>query len=38
VFPEKNRVDLDDLEQKIRGDLEVVFTSSVEEVIDLALR
>jgi ATP-dependent Lon protease len=38
VFPEKNRVDLDDLEQKIRGDLEVVLTSSVAEVIDLVLR
>ncbi len=38
VFPDKNRVDLDDLEQKIRGDLEVVLASSVEEVIDLSLR
>ena len=38
VFPEKNRVDLDDLEQKIRGDLEVMLTSSVEEVVDLLLR
>jgi ATP-dependent Lon protease len=38
VFPEKNRVDLDDLEQKIRGDLEVVLISSIEEVVDLLLR
>ncbi|MCG6981619.1 MAG: endopeptidase La [Deltaproteobacteria bacterium] len=38
VFPEKNRVDLDDLEQKIRGDLEVVLASNVEEVVDLLLR
>jgi len=38
VFPEKNRVDLNDLEQKIRGGLEVVLTSSVEEVVDLVLR
>ena len=38
IFPEKNRVDLDDLEQNIRGDLEVVLTNSVEEVVDLVLR
>ena len=38
VFPEKNRVDLDELEEKIRGDLKIVLTDSVEEVIDLALR
>jgi ATP-dependent Lon protease len=38
VFPEKNRVDLDDLGADIRADIEVVFTSSVEEVVDLLLR
>jgi ATP-dependent Lon protease len=38
VLPGKNRVDLDSLADKIRGDLEVVFTSSVEEVADIVLR
>jgi ATP-dependent Lon protease len=38
VFPEKNRVDLDDLSADIRADIEVVLTSSVEEVVDLVLR
>ncbi|MCG6917807.1 MAG: endopeptidase La [Deltaproteobacteria bacterium] len=38
VFPEKNRVDLDDLGPEIRTDIEVVLTSSVEEVVDLVLR
>ena len=38
VFPEKNRVDLDDLGPNIRTDIEVVLTSSVEEVVDLVLR
>ena len=38
VFPGKNRVDLDDLGPDIRADIEVVLTSSVEEVVDLALR
>jgi ATP-dependent Lon protease len=38
VFPEKNRVDLNDLGADIRADIEVVFTSSVEEVVDLLLR
>jgi ATP-dependent Lon protease len=37
VFPEKNRVDLDDLAADIRADIEVVLTSSVEEVVDLVL-
>lgn len=37
VFPEKNRVDLDNLNQEIRGDLDVVLCSSVEEVVDLVL-
>ena len=38
VFPEKNRVDLNDLEEAIRGDLDIVLTSTVEEVVDLVLR
>ncbi|UCG12681.1 MAG: endopeptidase La, partial [Deltaproteobacteria bacterium] len=38
VLPEKNRVDLDDLDADIRADLEVVLTGSVEEVVDLVLR
>jgi ATP-dependent Lon protease len=38
VFPEKNRVDLDDLDADIRADLEVFLTSSVEAVVDLVLR
>jgi ATP-dependent Lon protease len=38
VFPEKNRVDLDDLGADIRADIEVVLNSSVEKVVDLALR
>jgi ATP-dependent Lon protease len=38
VFPEKNRVDLDDLGPDIRADIEVVLTGSVEEVVDLVLR
>ncbi|MGW8209517.1 MAG: S16 family serine protease, partial [Syntrophobacteria bacterium] len=37
VFPEKNRVDLDDLGADIRADIEVILTSSVEEVVDLVL-
>ncbi|MGB7063964.1 MAG: S16 family serine protease, partial [Syntrophobacteria bacterium] len=37
IFPEKNRVDLEDLDDEIRGDLEVIFCRSVEEVIDLVL-
>jgi ATP-dependent Lon protease len=37
VFPEKNRVDLDDLGADIRADIEVVLTRSVEEVVDLVL-
>jgi ATP-dependent Lon protease len=37
VFPEKNRVDLDDLGADIRADIEVILTGSVEEVIDLVL-
>jgi len=38
VFPEKNRVDLNDLSADIRADIEVILTSSVEEVVDLVLR
>jgi ATP-dependent Lon protease len=38
VFPAKNRVDLENLRDEIRGDLEVVFAESVEEVVDLILR
>jgi ATP-dependent Lon protease len=38
VFPEKNRVDLENLRDEIRGDLEVVLAESVEEVVDLILR
>ena len=38
VFLEKNRVDLDDLGADIRADLEVVLTSSGEEVVNLVLR
>jgi ATP-dependent Lon protease len=38
VFPEKNRVDLENLDQEIRGDMQVVLCSSVEEVIDLVLK
>jgi ATP-dependent Lon protease len=37
IFPEKNRVDLEDLDDEIRGDLKVIFCSSVEEVVDLVL-
>jgi ATP-dependent Lon protease len=38
VFPEKNRVDLNDLGADIRADIEVILTGSVEEVVDLVLR
>lgn len=38
VFPAKNRVDLENLRDEIRGDLEVVLAESVEEVVDLILR
>ncbi len=38
VFPEKNRVDLENLRDEIRGNLQVVLTESVEEVMDLVLR
>lgn len=38
VFPEKNRVDLDDLSADIRADIEVVLAGSVEEVVDLSLQ
>jgi ATP-dependent Lon protease len=37
VFPEKNRVDLNDLGADIRADIEVILTGSVEEVVDLVL-
>jgi ATP-dependent Lon protease len=37
VFPEKNRVDLDDLGADICADIEVILTGSVEEVVDLVL-
>jgi ATP-dependent Lon protease len=37
VFPAKNRVDLENLRDEIRGDLEVVLAESVEEVVDLIL-
>ncbi len=37
VFPAKNRVDLENLRDEIRGDLEVVLAESVEEVLDLIL-
>ncbi|MFC1515658.1 endopeptidase La [Thermodesulfobacteriota bacterium] len=38
VLPEKNRVDVDNIGDDIRGDLELVFTDSVENVIDRILR
>ncbi|MCG6945309.1 MAG: endopeptidase La [Deltaproteobacteria bacterium] len=38
ILPEKNRVDLENLDQEIRGNLQVVLCSSVEEVTDLVLR
>lgn len=38
VFPERNRVDVDNMSAEIRGDLEVVLTSSVEKVVDQVLR
>jgi ATP-dependent Lon protease len=38
VFPAKNRVDLENLRDEIRGDLKVVLAESVEEVVDLILR
>lgn len=38
VFPAKNQVDLENLRDEIRGDLEVVLAESVEEVVDLILR
>jgi ATP-dependent Lon protease len=38
VFPEKNGVDLDNLADAIRGDLQVVLTTSVEQVVDIVLR
>ena len=38
VFPEKNRVDVDNISAEIRGDLDVVLTSSVENVVDRVLR
>ena len=38
VFPEKNRVDLDDLAAEIRGDLEIVLAGSLEDVVDRVLR
>lgn len=37
VFPAKNRVDLENLRDEIRGDLKVVLAESVEEVVDLIL-
>lgn len=38
VFPEKNRVDLEDLGEGILNGLELVLTDSVEEVAELVLR
>jgi ATP-dependent Lon protease len=38
VFPETNRVDLEDLSAKIRGTLEVILAGRVEEVVDKVLR
>lgn len=37
VFPEKNRVDLDDLGEEIGGNLKVVLVDSVEELVNLLL-
>jgi ATP-dependent Lon protease len=38
VFPEKNRVDVDNIGDEIRGDLELVLADSVEKVMDRVLR
>jgi ATP-dependent Lon protease len=38
VFPEKNRVDLEDLAAEIRGDLAIVLAGSAEDVVDRVLR
>ncbi|MFH2218200.1 MAG: endopeptidase La [Pseudomonadota bacterium] len=38
VFPEKNRVDVDNIGDEIRGDLELVLADSVEKVVDRVLR
>jgi ATP-dependent Lon protease len=38
VFPEKNRVDVDDLAVAIRGDLEILLAGSVKEIVDRVLR
>ena len=37
VFPEKNRVDVDDLAVEIRGDLQILLAGSVEEIVDRVL-
>lgn len=37
VFPEKNRVDLDDLAEEIRREVKAVFAASVEEIVDIVL-
>jgi ATP-dependent Lon protease len=38
VFPETNRVDLDDLSAKIRGDVEIILADSVPGVVEEVLR
>ena len=38
VFPEQNKVDLEDLAAEIRGDLDIVLAGSVEDVVDRVLR
>jgi ATP-dependent Lon protease len=38
VFPEKNRVDVDNIGDEIRGDLKLVLADSVEQVVDRVLR
>jgi ATP-dependent Lon protease len=38
VFPERNRVDLEDLPGAIRGGLEVILAAGVEEIVDGVLR
>ncbi len=38
ILPKKNRVDVEDLSQDIRRDLEIILVDKIEEIVDLVLR
>jgi len=38
ILPKKNRVDVEDLSQHVRKDLEIILVDKIEEIVDLVLR